>query len=378
MPESSPTLGADSTFAGKDLSPYWSDSIAAISSALWLPTGTAWRGSGLTSSSGWPSRTGARSWFSATRIRAPNGNSPRIFSPSCTPSVADCTDFAAAETRSRRIRAYPTAEQRRTLKLWFDAARWCYNETVARLREPGSVANWKATKTDIIHAAPERLQAAPYQVKSIAVRDACLAVRRCKQANKELAAAKNAGQRLDESFAVVKCRSRKHPRQGCFIPATAVSAHGVYYTILGDLRMAEPIPDEPKDSRLTLHNGQYHLSVPVKAQRRAGETQARVVALDPGIRSFLTWYSETDAGHIGRDDFGRIQRLCEHLDRLLGRAAKASGRSKRNMYRAASRMRVRVANLINELHHQAARFLVDNFDLILLPTFETPGYGPTR
>ena len=63
-------------------------------------------------------------------------------------------------------------------------------------------------------AAPERLQAAPYQVKSIAVRDACLAVRRCKQANKELAAAKNAGQRLDESFAVVKFRSRKHPRQG--------------------------------------------------------------------------------------------------------------------------------------------------------------------
>ena len=138
---------------------------------------------------------------------------------------------------------------------------------MARLREPGSVANWKAVKTDIIHAAPERLQAAPYQVRSIAVRDACLAVRRCKQTNKELAAAKNAGQRLDESFAVVKFRSRKNPRQGCFIPA-AVSAHGVYHTILGDRRMAETIPDEPKDSRLTLHNGQYHLSVPVKAQRR--------------------------------------------------------------------------------------------------------------
>ena len=242
---------------------------------------------------------------------------------------------------------------------------------MARLREPGSVANWKAIKTDIIHAAPERLQAAPYQVKSIAVRDACLAVRRCKQANKELAAAKHAGQRLDESFSYVKFRSRKHPRQGCFIPATAVSAHGVYHTILGDLRVAETIPDQPKDSRLTLHNGQYHLSVPVKARRCLGETQARIVALDPGIRSFLTWYSETDAGQIGRHDFGRIQRLCEHLDRLLGRAAKASGRRKRNMYRAVSRMRVRIASLINELHHQAARFLVDNFDLILLPTFET-------
>ena len=39
--------------------------------------------------------------------------------PSCTPSVADCTDSAATEARSRRIRVYPTAAQRLTLKLWF-------------------------------------------------------------------------------------------------------------------------------------------------------------------------------------------------------------------------------------------------------------------
>ena len=76
------------------------------------------------------------------------------------------------------------------LKLWFDAARWCYNETVAHLRKPGTVANWKNIKTAIIHSAPERLKPAPYQVKSIAVRDACRAVTRCKKANGELAKAK--------------------------------------------------------------------------------------------------------------------------------------------------------------------------------------------
>ena len=38
-------------------------------------------------------------------------------------------------------------------------------------------------KTDIIHSAPERLKPAPYQVKSIAVRDARRAVSRCKRAN---------------------------------------------------------------------------------------------------------------------------------------------------------------------------------------------------
>ena len=135
--------------------------------------------------------------------------------------------------------------------------------------------------------------------------------------------------------------------------------------------MAEQLPDGHQDSRLTLHNGQYHLAVTFKAERRESETQARVVALDPGIRTFLTWFSETDAGQIGKHDFGRIQRLCHHLDQLISRTAKAGSRRKRNLRKAADRMRVRITNLINELHHQAARFLVDNFDLILLPTFET-------
>lgn len=41
------------------------------------------------------------------------------------------------------------------------------------------------------------------------------------------------------------------------------------------------------------------------------------------------------------------------------------------MRRATGKMRVRVENLSHELHKQAARFLVDSFDIILLPTFET-------
>ena len=41
------------------------------------------------------------------------------------------------------------------------------------------------------------------------------------------------------------------------------------------------------------------------------------------------------------------------------------------MRRAAGRMRLRIENLVIELHRQAARFLVNSFDVILLPTFET-------
>ena len=97
----------------------------------------------------------------------------------------------------------------------------------------------------------------------------------------------------------------------------------------------------------------------------------RVVALDPGVRTFITWFSEDGCGKLGQGDFGRIQRLCQHQDNLLSSAAQAPSKRRRNMRRAAERMTVKVQNLINELHHKVARFLVDNFDVILLPTFET-------
>lgn len=136
--------------------------------------------------------------------------------------------------------------------------------------------------------------------------------------------------------------------------------------------MAERLPGEHGDSRITFHNGQYHLVVTMPAQQYLGETQARVVALDPGIRNFLAWFSATDAGHIAPGAFGKIQRLCAHLDDLLSRARLEKKKfAKRNKYRAAARMRVRISNLMDELHHQAARWLVDHFDIILLPTFET-------
>ena len=203
------------------------------------------------------------------------------------------------------------------------------------------------------------------------MRDACRAVTRCKKANAELAKAKAQGERLGEPYAEVGFRSRKHPKQGCYIPWRSITMEGPYTRILGKLHMAEALPPTHRDGRLTLHNGQYHLAVAFNAERRKSETQARVVALDPGIRTFLTWFSETDAGQIGKHDFGRIQRLCQHLDQLISRTAKTGSRRKRNLRKAANRMRVKITNLIDELHHQTARFLVDSFDLILLPTFET-------
>jgi len=43
------------------------------------------------------------------------------------------------------------------------------------------------------------------------------------------------------------------------------------------------------------------------------------VALDPGIRTFLTGFAEDQAFKLGTGDFARIARLCRHLDKLISK-----------------------------------------------------------
>lgn len=101
--------------------------------------------------------------------------------------------------------------------------------------------------------------------------------------------------------------------------------------------------------------------------------QAKVIALDPGIRTFLTGYDGDEVLEIGKGDIERVVRLCFHLDDLISRAIHKSVKAKqrRSMLRAASRIRIKIRNLVDEIHRQTASYLVHNYKVIFLPTFDT-------
>ena len=374
-PRSSATSAPDSTSNAKAYLPYWSDYTREISSALWSPTETVLRALGPNSSRPCSSATAGSLWFSISETSAPRKSSRLTFSPSSLSSALVSTDCGDTVRKSRKIRLYPDARQRAELRRWFGAARYAYNQAVELLSSEDAPKAVKTKVRDVIlPTLPPWHRSAPREVLVGAIFDACRAVSAVKKRNAELARDKSRGSRQDEDFAHVRFRSRKNPRQTFTVQANCVSDMGIYRSKLGDMRMAEklPVPENRNICRLSLRYGQYHLSVPYDEKPPPErENQARVVALDPGVRSFLTWYCADSVGKIGEGAFFRIQRLCERLDDLLSRAAKSPSRKRRNMRRAANRMRLRIENLVAELHRQAARFLVDNYDVILLPGFET-------
>lgn len=213
--------------------------------------------------------------------------------------------------------------------------------------------SWIEIKRYATKLLPSWTKVVPFQIKGIAIREACSAFWAAK--------------------GKPKFRSRKTALQSCFIPKSAILSKGIYPRISGKgLVFKESLPDEILDSRLIFQYNQWFLSVPSKHTLRVAESQGHgIVALDPGVRTFQTFFSETSTGHIGHHDMGKITRLCYYLDDLISRTSKASKNHKKSMRLAQGRIRLRIKNLVKELHHKTAYFLINNFDVILLPTFES-------
>jgi putative transposase len=212
----------------------------------------------------------------------------------------------------------------------------------------------------ILGVLPDWAKSVPYQIKKIAVKDACLAVKSAKK-----------GFRKDGQIRKCKFRSRKDRQQTAFIPKTAIKDCGVYHTILGKSTLKESLPKNFSDGRLTLAYGEYYLIVCEEVQPRSTDSQGRVVALDPGVRTFMSFFSESSYGWIGDNANLHIQKLCFKLDKLISKMSQARSQQKQRFKKSADRLRSKIQHMVKELHHKTAKFLVDNFDVILLPSFES-------
>ena len=282
----------------------------------------------------------------------------QTYAPSSPCFHVEFTDSENTVQRSRKIRVYPNKEQRTILDRWFGASRFSYNKTVEFLKHPDTKAQWKSIKTDLLHGMPEWMNNVPYQIKSVAIRDCCQAVSNAKKKFKQTG-----------KFQEVKFRSKKRGDNNLFIPQTAVSENGVYHTVLGKLKTAEPLWKPVHDCRMVLQNGRYFVIVPIDvAVKRPDSQRLSACALDCGVRTFQTVFSKELILKVGEHDFQRIFRYCYSLDKLISRKKKERSNK---FNKAMQRIRWKLRDLIDEIHNKLALTLCRLFDVVYIPTFKT-------
>jgi putative transposase len=257
-------------------------------------------------------------------------------------------------------------------KSWLSASRYCYNKAIAalklRLRSASTLSEAEGLRAgEKITSAyslrdyvlgldlPDWVKNAPAHPKENAIFDAWDAWKQAKSVKGE-----------------ANFRSCRQPVQSIKFHKLNFNGETWYPKLVKGLsfRASEPLIKTNFATQLVRDRKRWFACIPVIEEVEVKNLD-KVIALDPGVRTFLTGYDGESFQEFGKADIGRIQRLCSHLDNLLSRASQACRRQKRKMYQAANRIRIRIRNLVDECHKQVASYLTNQYKVIFLPRFET-------
>ena len=293
-----------------------------------------------------------------------------------------------------------TPEQRALITKWKFDANFMYNLTVEYLTTPYDIqlADREKLKTPLRHADMHQ----PYELlyhkaKKIDVRTAVLAIAKERAPGMfvdptpysvlegAIRQACTAMSTLKKKVLKLKTRNVLHyrSRRGALsivIRKANINERGIFTSLLNK-GGAKQYTAEPKknplvsiqaDCILHIKNGKYYLCIPYEKQLSQPENQRfAMAAIDPGVRTFATVYSEECCIEIGKNDSNRIFRLCRHIDKLISRQTQVTARTRARLKKAVARAIYRIQNLVMELHRKTAKFLATTFRIVVIPPFET-------
>jgi putative transposase len=349
--KSSAKSEGDSISKGKNLFPYWNEFSKVMSEWLSLPIKTDWQDSVLTCSNGFVSKTGVNSWYSTKQTLVQSEKWLKTSSQSFTASAVDCTDSESTNLKSKKIRIYPTSELNKVWRKWLAACRYCYNQAIALQRNSKRFSKLELRNKVMQGELPDWVKETPCHIRQNAIFDAHRAFKASKDA---------------------KFRSIRDYSQAMKFNDSNFSKGTWYSSLTKGLTFtaSEPIPKCDQGTQLLYCKGRWFGVFPIPAIFQDNNSTG-IIALDPGVRTFLTGFDGNKFVEFGSGDMGRITRLCQHLDKLMSRISKACRKQRKRMRQAAHRMRIKIRNLIDECQKQTACYLTSNYRIIFLPTFET-------
>ena len=289
-----------------------------------------------------------------------------------------------------------TKEQKETLHQCFGTYRFIYNEAVAA-DEKGEILDMKKATESALRT---RLTAKkvfkdhqpwkdvlPSHGRQSAIKEFFVAKRNClaKCSKKEITHFKM--HRKSKYKSPQECvpweRHQVHASRGEL--CVSYQRKALRFKVRGKMPKAlrgrndiEWVREEIKLVRDRVHRYFFVIQVPVQQSKK--EAPHDIVALDPGVRTFMTYYSPCGlAGDVGvNEEDSRLRKLCNKLDRLVSlidrlkqKNVEGWSRLKRELKRRKWRLIDRIKNVRKDFHRKTASWLCSSFKTILLPKFET-------
>jgi putative transposase len=301
---------------------------------------------------------------------------------------------------TRKIRMYPTAEDRIVLRRWIGTYRRFYNDAVAMINHTG-VEKYEAFHGELTSGKnieePWRLLL-PSASRKLAVSDACDAF--SSNRSKQLS---DPTHRFE-----VKFRRRKDEVQQIKFGAGSLKVLSTFGTF-GKVQIVDTAHKQLSKLGISFRTSsrsgnttnadyirksgdpilqldklnRYYLILrlwesPLETKER--DSTVKMVSIDPGVRTFATTYSPDGTVYkLGDRAASRIYRLMiadDDIQGILERKKRNDGSrtsSKERMKLRRSRRLIsdKIHHLTDEMHWKIARFLIDRYDHIVIPPFET-------
>ena len=368
---STQTSVQDSTGSEKVLKPFFDDACLEMSQRLRWHIRTDLPGSDTKYSSTSWDNVESNCCVTLKKLTGPVKQSLSKTSSALSQSLAHEFTAAGTTNRVRKLVLKINKEESQKLRQWIGCCRWTYNEALAYIKNGHEhkltffwLRNRFVNECNVPPKATFLLQT-PKHVREGAIKDLVQAyVTNFKK------------RKIDPSHNFeIKFRKKKDC-QSIIIPKSAFvkSNSGgfmLYPTMFSKRAIVDTAPAH--DCRLSIdRRGRFVLYVPttVSTVVPVRKNQADVVALDPGVRTFLTTWSPNGTSYkLGDGDSARLYRLMIRVDKLISEISKSCGRSKSRKQKVLNRLRCRIENIQTDMHYQCANFLTRRYNTVLIPIF---------
>ena len=392
-----------STSSARVFAPFWTPSLEETYRSLWSPTEIACAASDSTF---WPtSSQGSEPGSKYCQIRAARALLPSLQPTSYQSLQFSPQDITAPESTvyTRKIRIYPHHNQIVLFNKCLGASRFFFNKANALLERASgrnltfllSLGHLRPlvmkSDSDIAEGDVMNWQKeVPYDTRQGAIADAITAY---KSALTNLA--RGNIDHFDVAF-----RSKKTTRSQAFHVSKAAlnpTTLQIFKTRLGKraslrlrrrdrkkfFNLSEGLGEVTCDFQIIkTRPDKWYICLPRKQPRVARSCPIydtptyKSVFLDPGVRTFQTFYSPDGVcGKIGGDLNNELKKLDEKHDRLWSLSdsslkSEYFSKTKRNLRKRCSTLRAKIQGKVDDLHWQTCAFLCRNFENIFLPRFE--------